>query len=246
MMMNSTPSRREFLSKAGKGFGAIALGSMLLEDLLLSEPLTSAVPWRQPSKAKSVIYLFMHGGVSHVDTFDPKPELQRRSGQTIPLELAKGLKTNRVDFSKALIRGSPWKFNHCGRAGIEISELFPHLGKRADDFAVIRSCYGEAFDHAPAIFLRNTGSQFPGRPCLGSWVTYGLGSENQNLPAFVVMSDGSIKSGPQAYGAGYLPAVHQGTVFRRGPSPILHLSTPEGISPTAQRETLDFIDLLDR
>jgi hypothetical protein len=243
--MNDIPSRREFLVKAGRGFGAIALQSLLLEEAFSSSALPSA-PWLQPAKAKSIIYLFMHGGVSHVDTFDPKPELQRRSGQTISAELAKGLKTNRIDFSKALMRGSPWKFNHCGRSGIEISELFPLIGQCVDDLAMIRSCHGEAFDHAPAIYLRNTGSQFPGRPCLGSWVTYGLSSENQNLPAFVVMSDGAMKSGPQAYGAGYLPAVHQGTVFRGGTSPILHLATPEGVSQVAQRETLDFIDQMDR
>jgi hypothetical protein len=115
-----------------------------------------------------------------------------------------------------------------------------------DDIAVIRGCYGDAFDHAPAIYLRNTGSQSPGRPCLGSWVTYGLGSENQNLPAFVVMSDGSTKSGPPAYSAGYLPAVYQGTVFRGGENPILYLKNPPGVSSVAQQDTLRFIDQVDR
>jgi hypothetical protein len=115
-----------------------------------------------------------------------------------------------------------------------------------DDIAVIRSCFGDAFDHAPAIYLRNSGAQFPGRPCLGSWVVYGLGTENQNLPSFVVMSDGSTKSGPPAYSAGFLPAVYQGTVFRGGDDPILYLRNPEGVSPEAQRETLNFIGQLDK
>jgi Protein of unknown function (DUF1501) len=127
-----------------------------------------------------------------------------------------------------------------------ISELYKNLREYADDLAVIRSCYSRQFDHAPAIYLMNTGSRFPGRPCLGSWVTYGLGSENQNLPAFVVMSDGSTKSGPPAYSAGFLPAVYQGTVFRGGESPILHLNTPVGLPQDAQKDTLDFIGKLDR
>jgi hypothetical protein len=127
-----------------------------------------------------------------------------------------------------------------------VSDLFPHVRQRMDDVAVIRGCYGDVFDHAPAIYLRNSGSQFPGRPCLGSWVTYGLGSENKNLPAFVVMSDGSTKSGPPAYSAGFLPAVYQGTVFRGGENPILYLHNPPGITSEAQRETLDFINKLDK
>jgi arylsulfatase A-like enzyme len=127
-----------------------------------------------------------------------------------------------------------------------MSELFPHLSRHADDLAVIRSSHGDAFDHAPAIFLRCTGSQFPGRPALGSWLVYGLGSENRNLPSFVVMSDGAMKSGAGAYGSGYLPAVYQGTVFRTGPSPVLNLKTPQDVTAEAQKSTLDFIDELNR
>jgi hypothetical protein len=200
-----------------------------------------------PAKAKSVIYLFMHGGASHVDTFDPKPELTRQSGKPISPEAAKGLKTSFIhDPSKALLRGSPWKFEHRGKSGIEVSELYTNVGAHIDDIAVIRSCYSDAFDHAPAIFLRNSGSQFPGRPCLGSWVTYGLGSENQDLPAFVLMTDGSTKSGTPAYSAGFLPTVYQGTVFRSAANPMLNLSSPTGVTREAQRETLDFIQQMDR
>lgn len=237
-------TRRELFFRTGGGFGAAALSS-LLEGVEL-DPLAPKRP-PSPAKAKSVIYLFMHGGVSHVDTFDPKPELTRRSGQPLSIELAKTIKTSFIhDPTKAILRGSPWEFKPGGKSGTPVSDLYPNLRERMDDIAVIRGCYGEAFDHAPAIYLRTTGSQFPGRPCLGSWVTYGLGTENQNLPAFVVMSDGSTKSGPPAYNAGFLPAVYQGTVFRGGENPILYLRNPAGISGQTQRETLGLINQVDR
>src|ERR1051325_1453378 len=236
-------TRRELLAKAGAGFGLAALASLEAAD---TNPLAAKIP-PLPARAKSVIYLFMHGGVSHVDTFDPKPELTRRTGQPLSAELAKTIKTSFLhDPSKAVLRGSSWEFPPGGKSGLLISDLFPNLRDRADDLCVIRGCYGDAFDHAPAIYLRNSGSQFPGRPCLGAWVTYGLGTENQNLPAFVVMSDGSTKSGPPAYGAGFLPAVYQGTVFRGGENPILYLQNPPGVTAPMQRDTLSLIDSLDR
>lgn len=232
--MSNKMTRREMLVKAGAGFGAVALSNLL-----------EAAP--ETARAKSVIYLFMHGGVSHVDTFDPKPELTRRSGQPLSADLAKTIKTSFIhDPTKAILRGSPWEFKPGGKSGILVSDLFPKVRDKMDDIAVIRGCYGDVFDHAPAIYMRNSGSQFPGRPCLGSWVTYGLGSENKNLPSFVVMSDGSTKSGPPAYGAGFLPAVYQGTVFRGGENPILYLRNPPGVNGEAQRETIDFINQLDK
>ncbi|MEO7653743.1 MAG: DUF1501 domain-containing protein [Bryobacteraceae bacterium] len=237
-------TRRDLLCRAGAGFGSVALAGLM--DAASTNPLAPKPPHAQ-AKAKSVIYLFMHGGVSHVDTFDPKPELTKRSGQPLSLELARTIKTSFIhDPTKAILRGSPWQFRPGGKSGVLVSDLYPRVRERIDDVAVIRGCYGDVFDHAPAIYLRNSGSQFPGRPCLGSWVTYGLGTENQNLPAFVVMSDGSTKSGPSAYGAGFLPAVYQGTVFRGGENPILYLKNPPGISAEAQRETLGFIDKIDR
>src|SRR5215470_11035491 len=237
-------TRREMLLKTGQGFGGVALAGLL--KAAESNPLAPKPP-HAPAKAKSIIYLFMHGGVSHIDTFDPKPELARHSGQPLSVELAKTIKTSFIhDPTKAILRGSPWAFQPGGKCGTPVSDLFPHVRERMDDIAVIRGCFGDVFDHAPAIYLRNSGSQFPGRPCLGSWVLYGLGSENQNLPAFVVMSDGSTKSGPPAYSAGFLPAVYQGTVFRGGDNPILYLRNPEGISGEAQRATLDLIGQLDQ
>jgi len=198
-------TRRDFLLRSGHGFGAAALASMLQGAAV--NPLAPKLP-PLPAKAKSVIYLFMHGGTSHVDTFDPKPELTRQSGKPISAEAAKGLKTSFIhDPSKALLRGSPWKFSHRGKSGVEVSELYQHLGEHVDDMAVIRSCYSDAFDHAPAIFLRNSGSQFPGRPCLGSWVTYGLGSENQDLPAFVALEDTYTTIRNRVWGSAFLPPI---------------------------------------
>jgi hypothetical protein len=187
------PRRRDILYRLGGGFGSAVLSQLLPNQLIgapAANPLAPKLP-HIPVKAKSIIYLFMHGGVSHVDTWDPKPELTRLNGQTVPESFAAGLKTSRIDFSKALIRGTPWKFTRAGQSGMEVNaELLPHTAKMVDDLAVVRSCHGDAFDHAPAINLCSTGSQFPGRPSLGSWLVYGLGSENQNLPSFVVMSDG--------------------------------------------------------
>ena len=229
-------TRRDLLVGTGRGFGAVALTALL-----------NGAERNPSAKAKSVIYLFMHGGVSHVDTFDPKPELTRRTGQPLSLELAKTIKTSFIhDPTKAILRGTPWQFRPGGTCGTPVSDLYPHVRDRMDDITVVRGCFGDVFDHAPAIYLRNSGSQFPGRPCLGSWVTYGLGTENQNLPAFVVMSDGSTKSGPPAYGAGFLPAVYQGTVFRSGKTPILYLRNPAGVSDASQRETLSLVNRLDR
>ncbi|MBZ2186061.1 MAG: DUF1501 domain-containing protein [Bryobacter sp.] len=226
-------TRRQFFLDAGKGFGSLALASMVAGAA-------------EQARAKRVIYLFMHGGVSHVDTFDPKPELTKRSGEVLPGSFGQGLITSRIDFRKALMRGSPWKFERAGEGGLEISDLFSHIRKQADKIAVIRSCHGDAFDHAPAIYLRTSGSQFPGRPSLGAWSVYGLGSENENLPSFVVMSDGAMKSGAGAYGSGYLPARYQGTVFRSGASPVLHLEAPEGVSREAQKTTLELIGKMNR
>jgi len=237
-------SRRDLLTRAGKGFGALALASLLEQEATAAA--TGARPPHFAPKAKSVIFLFMHGGVSHVDTFDPKPSLKKYDGQPLPGSFGEGLITSRIDFRKALMRGSPWEFNRCGKSGLEISSLYPHISEHADDIAVIRSCHSDAFDHAPAIYLRTSGSQFPGRPSLGSWTAYGLGSENQNLPSFVVMSDGAMKSGAGAYGAGYLPAVYQGTVFRSGQNPVLNLNSPNGVSPESQRETLDLIARMNK
>ncbi len=231
-------NRRELIQCAGKGFAGLAMAGMSQAQTLSQAGALA--------RAKNIIYIFNHGGVSHVDTFDPKPTLTKQNGSTLPPSFAAGLVTARIDFRKAIMRGSPWEFPRYGASGLQFSSLFPNLGKHADKMAVIRSCYGDAFDHAPAMFLSCTGSQFPGRPSIGSWAVYGLGSENKNLPSYVVMSDGAMKSGAGAYGAGYLPATHQGTMFRAGQNPVLNLATPEGVTGAAQKETLSLVNDLNR
>ena len=231
--MTYEKSRRQFFLDAGKGFGSVALANMVAQAA-------------DQARAKRVIFLFMHGGVSHVDTFDPKPALTKFDGQPLPGSFGQGMITSRIDFRKALMRGSPWNFTRAGQSGLEISDLYPNLQQHADKLAVVRSCYSDAFDHAPAIYLRTSGSQFPGKPSLGAWTVYGLGSENKNLPSCVVMSDGAMKSGSGAYGSGFLPALFQGTVFRGGQNPVLHLASPDGVSDEAQKETLGLITRMNR
>ncbi len=188
----------------------------------------------------------MHGGPSHLETFDPKPELQRLGGQPLPESFGPVATRRRVAHNPLL--PTRRTFRPCGASGLEISDLFPHLAARADDLAVIRSCWADSVNHPQAVYQMNTGSILMGKPSLGSWAGYGLGTENQDLPAFVVLPDpaGGIKGGPPAYGAGFLPASYQGTVVRPGPHPILDLQPPDSVRPGDQRQTLDLIGQLNR
>ncbi len=242
-------TRREFLARSGGGFGALALAWMLQADRaraggLPGDPLAPRAP-HFAAKARSVIFLFMHGGPSHLETFDPKPELQRLAGQTLPPSFG-AVATRRKVAGNPLL-ATKRTFRKHGRSGIEVSDLFPELAKRVDDLAVIRSCWADSVNHPQAVYQINTGSVLMGRPSLGSWASYGLGSENQDLPAFVVLPDpaGGIKGGPPAYGAGFLPASHQGTVVRGGDSPILDLRPPEPASDADRRGLLDLIGSLN-
>ena len=192
------------------------------------------------AKGKSVIFLFMHGGPSHLDTFDPKPALNRLHGQPIPSSFGK------VDFqfsnmAKTPLMGSPRLFKRHGQSGLEISDLFANLAAHADDLAVIRSCHHDGFTHVTGQTWLNTGWGRVGRPSVGSWVVYGLGNESENLPAYVVMLDGGIKAGAPAYGAGFLPAAYQGTVLRSEGPPILNIRRPESMSDGEQRQMLDLL-----
>ena len=237
--------RRDFLRNAGCGFGAIALAALLGEDGLLADekpldPLAPKKPHFEPA-AKRVIFLFMSGGPSHVDTFDPKPELTRLHGQPLPASFGP-VKTRRgVDKNKLL--ASQRTFKKHGKAGIEVSDWFPHIGGCIDDICLLRGCYGDSVTHPESVYLMNTGSILMGRPSLGAWVSYGLGSDNRNMPAFVVLPDpgGWPKGGSPAWGGGYLPAAYQGTVVKGGQPQIEHLATPNGVSAEQQRKTLDFI-----
>jgi hypothetical protein len=234
--------RRDFLRQAGAGFGALAAAWMLEQDRAGAG--TIGQPHFRP-KAKRVIYLFMHGGPSHLETFDPKPDLQRLSGRPLPASFGQ-VATRRQVAANPLL-GTRRTFRPAGRCGLPISDFLPNLADCADELAVIRSCKADSVNHPQAVYQMNTGSILMGKPSLGSWVAYGLGSENQDLPAFVVLPDpaGGIKGGPPAYGAGFLPASFQGTVMRSGPKPILDLAPPEGMTDAAQRRTLDLIGRLN-
>ena len=190
-----------------------------------------------PATAKSVISLFMQGGPSQVDTYDPKPLLAKLHGQHPPDSFGNEDFQN-GKFRDTVILGSKRTFKKYGQSGIEVSDLFPHTSQHVDDLAIIRSCYHEGFTHSQAQFLINNGWPRIGRPSLGSWILYGLGSENQNLPGFVVLLEGGVRSGPAVYGQGFLPAAYQGTSFRPGRNPILNLTPPKGMESAQQRDLL--------
>jgi len=243
-------SRRDFLQHAGGGFGALALAWLTDQGARASAVAGRANPLapRPPhfaARAQRVIFLFMHGGPSHLETFDPKPELQRLGGQPLPASFGP-VETRRKVAGNPLL-ASKRTFRKSGESGIEVSDFLPNVAKCVDDLAVVRSCWADSVNHPQAVYQMNTGSTLMGKPSLGSWVGYGLGTENQNLPAFVVLPDptGGIKGGPPAYGAGYLPAGYQGTVVRGGASPILDLRSSGGLDDAAQRGVLGMVSALN-
>src|SRR5256885_4828283 len=236
-------TRRPFFKQSGFGIGAAALTGIL--NASESNPM-AAKPPMFPAKAKSVIYLFMAGAPSQVDLLDPKPVLQKYDGQNVPEELTKG---ERFAFIKGTPRllGSPFEFGRCGKSGAEISELLPHLKNVADDVSIIRSLHTTQFNHAPAQIFMNTGFQIIGRPSMGSWMTYGLGSECKDLPGFVVLISGENQpdGGKACWGSGFLPTLYQGVEFRSQGDPVLFLTNPEGVSEKTRRESLDLIRQLN-
>jgi hypothetical protein len=247
-------SRREFLFKSGMGFGSVALASLLAEDGLLrkataevsasGDPLAAKAP-HFDARAKAVIFLFMTGGPSQVETFDPKPVLNELAGQPLPASFGKVTTQQTTEASKLL--GCKRTFQKCGQSGLEISDLFPHLQGCADELAVIRSCHCDSVVHSAAMYQMNTGRILMGHPSLGSWVNYGLGSEGRNLPSYVVMldPDGTLTGGPPCWGSGYLPPVYQGTLFRSGSTPILNLTSAGGRNRQRQRAGLDLLHELN-
>jgi hypothetical protein len=233
------------LQFTGGGFGALALRALLGRERLLAaaprpNPLEARPPHFAP-RAKSVIFLFMYGGPSHVDLFDPKPELARRHGQPIPVwkpeDAFMGRKTKNVAMA------SPYTFTRHGAAGIEIAATYPHLARHADKLCVIRSMHAESNNHGPALFQMNSGFIQAGRPSMGSWVTYGLGSESENLPAFVVLLDhqGAPVNGALNWSNGFMPAALQGVPFRSSGEPIAYLKPPAGVTTAQQRARLDLL-----
>jgi hypothetical protein len=244
-----TRTRREFIRDACCGFGGLAFASMLHAEELRNpssiNPLAPRIPHFTP-KAKSVIFLFMSGGPSHMETFDPKPLLNELDGQKRPAEFGEA-KYQFVQ-SDAKLLGTKRTFNHYGQSGIEVSDLFPHMATCVDDMAIIRSCYGDSVVHSAAEYELFTGRLTPGAPSMGSWITYGLGSESDSLPSYVVMPDpkGALPAGQPMYTQGYLPAIYQPTMFRAGDSPVLNLDLPEGVTLKDRKATLDFINDLNQ
>jgi hypothetical protein len=254
----SLTTRREFLLNAGGGFGAVALAAMLEREGFRRAAIAADVSARgtasdpmapkQPhfgSRAKGVIYLFMHGGPSHVDLFDPKPELIKYGGQPLPESL--GMVMTRRDVARNPLLPPIKPFRPRGESGLEISDFLPHIAGCADELCVLRSCHGDSVNHPQSVYQMNTGSVLTGRPSLGSWIAYGLGTENRSLPAFVVLPDpaGGVKGGPPAWGSGYLPAAYQGTTMRPGKNPILNLQPQPQISPGQQQASLDLVRRLN-
>lgn len=246
-------SRRQMLQRAGLGFGAWALLDLLQRDgfaapvplQIAANPLAPK-PAHFPARAKHVIFLFMQGGPSHIDTFDPKPLLDELNGKPLPPSLIKGLTLQFTHMNATALR-SPQTFSKCGKSGIEIADTYPNLQQCADDLAIVRSCYHDSFNHSPAQYLMSTGFSRMGRPSMGSWVTYGLGSESENLPAFVVMqTTGDVKGGPPVYGRGFLPGTYQPTVLRNMGSPVLYLDPPGRSDLQSQRQILDMSQWLNQ
>ena len=239
-------TRREFLWEAGAGFTGLALTGLLSADgffnRVQASPSDSANPLAPrpphfPAKAKSVIFLFMYGGPSHVDTFDYKPRLYPLDGRTVPVRtFGRGGHRN-----EGRVVGPKWHFRQYGQSGKYVSDLFPHLARCVDDIAFLHSMTADSPIHGSAMLQMNTGRSLSGSPCLGSWVNYGLGTVNQNLPGFVVMLDptGGPISGAKNWNSGYMPATYQGTILRSAGQPILDLRRPEGMTPAMQRRLLD-------
>jgi len=249
-------TRRDFLRRTGSGCGLLALASLLNDHGLLTHtaragnlPANPLLPHPShfPSAAKSVIWLFMNGGQSQVDTWDYKPELAKRDGKELEgFDKKTGFFTDQVG---PLLK-SPFKFAQHGRSGTWASEIFQNIVRHVDDMAFIHSCFTETNNHSPALFQINTGFSRMGFPCVGSWVTYGLGSESQNLPAFIVMYDtlgrGVPKGHAQNWGAGFLPGVFQGTALNIQGAPINNLVRDERMSDSQQRAQLDLLRRLNR
>jgi hypothetical protein len=237
------PTRRDFARDACCGFGGLALAALLFEDearAAAANPLAPR-PSHFPAKATSVIFLFMAGGPSHIETFDPKPILNTLHGQPRPKEFGEA-KYQFIQADPRLL-GTKRTFKKYGESGIEVSDLFPHIAGCIDDIAVIRSCHGDSVVHSAAQYELFSGRVVPGFPSMGSWALYGLGSESRSLPGYVVMPDpkGALEAGQPMYTQGFLPAIYQPTMFRPGNRPVLNLDLPGHVDANQRRRTLEFI-----
>jgi hypothetical protein len=236
-------NRRDFLARAGAGFGALALGFLLDQEGLTAAPRDNANPLAPrpqdfPAKAKSVIFLFMEGGPSHLDTFDYKPKLREMAGQKLPESFGPVITAMGEGDAPLLADRREWKQH--GQSGIWVSDWLPHMAECVDDLAVIHSCWGDGLNHANGVGQMNTGSILGGRPSLGAWLSYGLGTENQNLPAFTVLCDnnGQVIGGPRNWGPGFMPALYQGVRLGPATEPFPNLNPPRGIDAEQQQRKL--------
>ena len=241
-------TRRHFFQSCGIGLGKVALASMISRELqpsIASAASHAALGFHHPPKAKRVIYLFMAGAPSQLDLFDHKPKLAELEGQPIPPSVIAGQRYAFIQPDAAVL-GPQYKFARHGESGAQISEVLPHLAKVVDDVAFVKSVHTEQFNHSPAQLFVNTGSPIPGRPAMGSWLSYGIGSDTNDLPGFIVLkSNGNLSGGAAMWSAGFLPGQHQGVPFRSTGDPILNVSNPSGIDHDAQRDTIDLISELN-
>ena len=240
-------TRRDLLCRAANGFGAIALQHLLASRSGAARgrnPLRARPPHFEP-RADSVIFIFNVGAPSSMDTFDPKPLLNARAGEPMPESLGQ-VGGQFTDGSNPIL-GTPWEFKRYGESGLPVSELFPNVARHVDDICFVKSFFTRSVVHAPAMYEVHNGRLFATHPSIGSWVTYGLGSETENLPAYVVMPqpEGTPEGGTSCWSQGFLPSVYQGTLLRPGPNPILHLQRPEGMTGNRQRGLLDLLQAMN-
>jgi hypothetical protein len=239
-------TRRWFFQQCGVGVGAAALADLFAgTGAAAVDPLAPKTPHFAP-KAKNVIFLFMAGAPSHLELFDYKPQLAKFDGTLPPAELLKGYRAAFINPNSKLL-GPKFKFKRYGQSGVEMSELLPYTGEIVDDIAIVKSMVTDAFNHAPGQLVMNTGTMQFGRPSMGAWVLYGLGSDTRDLPGFVVFSSGSKgpSGGDSCWGSGFLPTVYQGVTFRSGGDPVLYLSNPPGTDRELQRDSLDALKQLN-
>ncbi len=240
-------SRRDFLQKAGGGFGALAFSLLSGYSLLgqAKNQVAASKIHQNRGKAKNIIWLFMEGGPSHLDLFDPKPLVNKLAGKSLPESFEKPVTA--MGEANSPILESKRKWSKCGESGLSISDWLPHHHGIADELCVLRSCVSDGINHAGGVCQMNTGAVFGGRPSLGSWVSYGLGSLSESLPKFVVMKDSTqmVVNGARTWGSGFMPSVHQGVLFETGTEPLRNLNVPNGISPQQQKNKLDFIQHLN-
>lgn len=248
-----TTARRNFLTTCASGIGGLALASLLEADGVFAkeavdrtnDPLRPRPP-HFPATAKSCIFIFLEGAPSQIDLYDPKPKLNELHGQKLPDSLTKNVRFAFIQKDTAVVMGSPRKFTKHGQCGMELSDFLPHLATCADDIALIRSMHTDAFNHHPGQLLMNTGVPLFGRPSLGSWLNYGLGSESADLPGYVVLSAGrGTSGGASLWSSGFLPSTYQGVLFRNQGEPVLNLENPAGLSRDMQRASLDALEKLN-